>query len=99
MVRFADALCCDARLNAILHFPEQSRAEAWAMNGEPHSPHLWSRDIGSRPTGTFDPAAYASAVSALSIRSSVQSSSVTPDAGQPATPGSSAGTGSRAPAT
>jgi hypothetical protein len=79
MVRFA--LRCDARLDAVLHFAEQSRAAAWAMNGAPHPTHLCSRALGSRPTGLFDPAACALALSVSSIRSSVESSSVNPQSG------------------
>jgi hypothetical protein len=36
MVRFADALRCDARPDAIPHSAEQSRAAGGAMNGAPY---------------------------------------------------------------
>ena len=79
MVRLADALRCETSLNALLHSAEQSRAEAWAMNGAPHRTHLCSRALGSRPTGLFDPRATASAVSASAMLSNARSSSVTPE--------------------
>jgi hypothetical protein len=72
-------LRCDVRVDALLHSAEQSRGRSVGdeRRAAPHAP--CNRELGSSPTGLFDPAASASVVSAAAILPSERSSSVTPE--------------------